>query len=227
MWTRAGFYYFLTLTAPSEVGQHCKRAGCDGSTCDHEKCRCTPPGGVDLAEWNTTAAKRWNGFLTLLERRYACRPSYFRAVEVQDGKRRQDNEGRGALHVHAIIWSPRKYSTRTVRQLAIAAGFGHSVDLEAIPTGSKQAAYYASKYVSKSCDARDDVPWSVEVVDPESGEISREQVPATFRTWSQSAKWGTTLRALRERALIQYLEDLADLSETSRATPAVQSRPPP
>jgi hypothetical protein len=207
MWTREGFYYFLTLTAPG-VESHCKKAGCDGVGCHHERCLCTPSGGIDLAEWNSKCSRLWNRFLLELERVYRVRPVYFRAVEVQNGDRRADKEGRGALHLHVILWSPRKYSTRTVRRLAIKTGFGHEVKLEAITPGSKAAAFYCAKYVSKSCDARDDAPWLGPQLHDEDGEkLPREPAPATFRTWSQSAKWGKTMREIRLRAHRRYVED--------------------
>jgi hypothetical protein len=199
MYRGAGFYYLLTLTAPSEKGQHCKKPGCSRSDCAHVKCPCTPRGGVDLAEWNPTASRRWNVLLRAVEHQYGDRPAYFRAVEVQDGKRRQDGEGRGALHVHAIVWTPRQWSERTIRRLAIAAGFGHAVDLKPIAPGSRGAAGYVAKYVTKSSDRRDEVPWCADVIDWSTGEMTSQDVPATFRTWSRSSTWGKTMRELRLR----------------------------
>jgi hypothetical protein len=268
MWRRDGFFSLLTLTAPGDR-LHCLKAGCDGSAgalpatiyedlsavqrligpaspppapraaCSHEKCPCTAEGGVNLAEWNPSASKRWNHLLTLIERAYGQRPKYFRAVEVQDGKRREDGLGRGGLHLHVLVWMPYKISVKTVRQLAMAAGFGHSVDLQALAPGSKAAARYVAKYVSKSCDAREEVPWEVEVVDWETYEVTTEQRPATFRTWSQSKDWGTSMAAIRlvaRRRWEQWQDDLLAAGQglvicakTPRepSAPAAQSPPGP
>lgn len=189
-------FYLLTLTAPGDV-EHCKKKDCDRAPhCGHELCRCTPPGGVDLARWNPTCGRRWNSLLKLIEDHYGARPTYFRAVEVQDGKRREDAAGRGALHLHVLVRSDYVMSDRTLRKLAVDAGFGHSLTLDELAPGSRKAAHYVSKYVSKSCDMRDDVPWLVEDLDPVTGETIEKTVP-TFRTWSQSRAWGKSMRELR------------------------------
>jgi hypothetical protein len=188
MYRVSGFFYLLTLTAPGTAG-HRLPSG--------KRCACTPDEGVDLAAWNPTAAKRWNRFLVDLERRYLVRPKYFRAAEVQV---------RGALHYHVIVWTPRKFSVQTLRQLAIRSGFGHEVDLQPLEPGSRKAAGYVSKYVTKSADRRELVPWAAEVVDPETGELSVEQVRATFRTWSQSKRWGSTMAEIRDVARRRWVE---------------------
>ncbi len=51
-----GFLYLLTLTAPGER-EHRYAGG-------RLVCRCTPAGGVDLAEWNASHSRRWNHFRT-------------------------------------------------------------------------------------------------------------------------------------------------------------------
>ena len=156
-----GHYYLATFTSPSDIGQHCYVKSCrsrDGS-CSHTKCPCTPPGGVDLAVWNAACGKAWNRLRTALRR---CYPGleFFRAVEVQDGKRLEVGTGRGALHLHVIVYAPHGLgSVVELRALAMAAGFGHSVDLVEIQPGSRKAAYYVSKYVGKACDEREAVPW--------------------------------------------------------------------
>lgn len=187
-----GFFYLLTLTAPGS-SEHYLPSG--------KRCPCTPMGGVDLGQWNPTAGKRWNHFLVLVERKYLVRPVYFRAAETQE---------RGALHHHVLVWSPRKLSVRTVRSLAIAAGYGHEVDLQHLERGSRKAAYYVSKYVTKSADERDLVPWVGQVVDEESGEVTEGMVPATFRTWSSSRSWGKSMRELVDEDRRRYV--LATLS---------------
>lgn len=192
MYRASGFYYLLTLTAPGDH-EHFLPSG--------KRCSCTPSGGVDLARWNAGAGRLWNRMLLSIERRYGVRPSYFRAAETQD---------RGALHHHILLWSPRKFALRTLRQMAIAAGYGHEVDLQVLTPGSKAAADYVTKrvsgYVTKSCDGRDDVPWWASFVDEETGEVCEGQCRATFRTWSQSKSWGRSMVAIRTVARRKYLE---------------------
>ena len=142
---------------------------------------------MDLAEWNASHSRRWNHLRTSL-RRDVPGIEYLRGVEVQT---------RGALHDHALLWSPVPMTTRQVRARAMAAGFGHSVDLAPIDPGSKQCAYYVSKYVTKAADSRDEVPWAGDVVDRLTGEITREQVRASYRTWSSSREWGLTMAQVR------------------------------
>lgn len=203
--TRPGVdrFHFLTVT-PQGDELHCKKAGCKAAPfCPHEKCACTPLGGVDLAEWNPTAARRWNRLLLLMERHYGVRPVYFRGVEPQDGKRRVDGVGRGGLHFHVLVRTPYAIDERTFRVLAIEAGFGHSVDVEPVDQGSRALVRYVTKrvagYASKAADLRGDVPWRREVIDYATGEVETSTKP-TYRTWSQSRAWGTTMREIRRRA---------------------------
>lgn len=232
-----GFAYLLTGTAPGDA-QHCKRAGCDGrlnpageTTCGHKRCQCTPPGGVDLARWNPTCGKRWNHLLTSITDHYRVRPRYFRAVEVQDGTRRDDGIGRGALHLHALLWSPRQLDERTVRRLAVAAGFGHSLRLDLVDVRSAAVAQYVTKkiagYVTKSSDARDDVPWIGQYIDYETGELLTGRTAARYRTWSQSQDWGTSMALIRRAAMdkAKQLQQLRDASVHS-ATVAVSAPDP-
>jgi hypothetical protein len=239
----SGFYYLLTFTAPG-ARAHCMRKGCegqgDGLDCPHPRCDCTPVGGVDLALWNASHGKRWNRLLTALRRAY---PGFvfMRGCEVQDGKRREDGEGRGALHDHLIAWSPAPMDLREVRALAIRSGFGHSVDLERVSPTSRKASEYVSKYVSKSVDERAAVPWLrvrpagagalvpggalwddeggyfVELHD-DDGDSWRAWTPvrlsadATFRAWSKSQTWGQTMAEVR-----QIGRDYAARMEAARA----------
>lgn len=176
-----GFLYLLTLTAPGERA-HRLPSG--------DWCACTPPGGVDLAEWNASHSRRWNHFRTLLRREYPD-VQFFRGVEVQK---------RGALHDHSMTHSTVPIDLRVVRRLALRAGFGHSVDLAGCAPGSRKAAYYVSKYVTKATDSRDDVPWADDVVDVRTGEVTRGVVPGRYRTWSMSREWGDTMAEVRARA---------------------------
>lgn len=187
MWTREGFYYLLTVTPPGDR-EHFLPSG--------KRCVCTPVGGVDLAKWNAGAGKLWNRLLLAIERQYSVRPRYFRAAETQV---------RGGIHHHVILWTPRKFSLRTLRKLAMSVGYGHEVDLQVLPPGSRKAAYYVSKYVSKSCDSRDEVPWWATFVDEATGEILEGHCRATFRTWSQSRSWGQSMTEIRALARRKYL----------------------
>lgn len=188
MYRRQGFYYFLTLTAPGNERHRKGRSG--------KWCMCTPEGGVDPADWNPTMGACWNRFLTAARDHYRVRPAYFSANETQK---------RGALHRHPLLWSPRKLSKPVLRQLAIAAGFGHEIELIEVAPGSGAAARYVSKYVTKSSTERPDVPWRRPMVADDG--TAYVQVEATYRTWSSSRSWGSTLKQLRQ-ADIAKLERL-------------------
>jgi len=176
-----GFLYLLTVTAPGDRA-HRLPSG--------DRCRCTPVGGVDLAEWNAAHSGRWNQLRTNLRRDHDGL-QFMRGVEVQ---------GRGALHDHVMVWSPSPLSLAAVRSRAIDAGFGHSVDLAPCEPGSRKAAYYVAKYVTKACDARGRVPWAADVVDLRTGEVSRQAVAGRYRTWSCSRGWGLRMADVRATA---------------------------
>ena len=176
---RAGYLYLLTCTAPGWYQHIDRRTG--------QTCPCTPPGGVDLARWNASHSRRWNHLRTRL-RQDVPELEFLRGIEVQR---------RGALHDHALLWSPVPLTAHRLRALAISAGFGHSLDLKPLAPGSRRAAYYVSKYVTKACDSRDSVPWWGEYVDCASGEIREGQITAPYRTWSASRGWGLTMAEVR------------------------------
>lgn len=231
-------YSFVTVTPPGD-SPHCMKAGCESAPfCKHQQCPCTPWEGTDLAEWNPTAGKRWNLLLLLIERHYGARPEYFRPVEVQDGKRRTDGVGRGGLHLHPLLRTPYAIDERTFRKLAIAAGFGHEVRVVRVDRGSRALVQYVTKrvagYVTKSGGkARDGVPWMRYDVDQETGEVT-EQTRPTYRTWSQSRGWGTTMAKIRERSRLQALElaaqrqaGQAGIVTTAGAEPSPVENSPP
>lgn len=196
-----GYRYLLTLSAPSDLGAHCMKPGChvrDGR-CAHAMCPCTPVGGVDLAEWNAGHQACWNRFRTTLRREHPS-VEFMRGVEVQDGKR--GGTARGALHDHVIVWSAEPLDVKQLRAWAMRAGYGHSVDLAEFQPGTRRAAYYVSKYVTKSADERAEVPWAGDVVDLASGEVTRGQVEARYRTWSQSQDWGDSMVTVRAAAAV-------------------------
>jgi hypothetical protein len=226
------------------------RAGCSGSGsglgCPHKRCPCTPPEGTDLADWNGHHGKRWNRLLTSIKRAY---PSFLfmRGCEVQDGKRRDDGRGRGALHDHCIAWTEEPMDERLLRRLAVRAGFGHSVDLERVAPSSTQAADYVSKYVAKAVDERGEVPWfryrrakpALEVPgllwDDEGGYVVRlgdeegedwtawtpvqPASEARFRSWSKSQSWGSTMTQLRADG-VEYARKMEAAREAAAAAAA-------
>lgn len=201
-----GFMGMLTLTAPGDsphrewVPTQLHRPGMDRPDCHcHE--------GVELGEWNAGHSASWNRLRTALAKRHP-EMEYLRGVEVQ---------GRGALHDHVILWSPNPVDIAEVQALALAAGYGCVMDWAPCEPGSRKAAYYVSKYVTKSCDARSQVPWLR--VDRATGEVLA--TAPTFRTWSSSQGWGMTMSEIRalcreqvqkslerkEKALLDYLGD--------------------
>jgi hypothetical protein len=209
-----GFVYLLTLTAPGDDPDHARldpRMDGDWATAGHPKgrpawrrpnapraiCGCalpeSPDGHSPLSHWNPTAAKRWNVMRTNWKRQLGGDLEYLRVVEVQDGKRRGDGVGRGALHYHFLIRTQVELDVLEVQKLALDAGFGCSVDLQ-LMAGSK-AARYVAKYAAKGYTGRGDVPWYREVWDEGTGELVPSQIP-TYRTVSQSQGWGLTKRQI-------------------------------
>lgn len=212
---RGGWQYLLTLTAPGD-SEHVDKFG--------QPCPCTPVGGVNLSQWNASHSRRWNHFRTLLRRRYPG-IEYFRGIEVQT---------RGALHDHAMVWSPTPLRRPEVRRLAMNAGFGHSVDLAECALGSKRAAWYTSKYVTKATDMRAQVPWWGQSVDCETGEVTEGLMDGRYRTWSMSRHWGLSMKAVRAEARAwllarQHAEDDAMIERVAAMFGDVQvlGVPPP
>ena len=185
-----GWEYFLTLTAPGRR-QHRQKWSREHAG---EMCPCTPAGGVDLARWNASHSARWNHLRTVMKRRHPGL-EFFRGVEVQE---------RGALHDHALIWSPTPIPMSELRAIALAAGFGHSVDLAPVVPGSKREAYYVSKYITKATDQRADVPWWGQRVDYSTGEVSEGIVDGRYRTWSMSKGWGDTMATVRAAGAVWW-----------------------
>lgn len=167
--------YFLTLTAPSEVGGHTMPSG--------DICPCTPLEGINLAEWHSTVGQRWSWFVTAL-RRVVGDVQYCKATEVQQ---------RGAVHFHALVRTDGQMSERLVRELAISHGFGHAVDVQLLSgsKGAQRLAWYCAKYASKAADDRHDV----DTLDRRTGEIVRGM--PRLRVWTASRGWGLTMLALK------------------------------
>lgn len=174
--------------APKAVELASIHAGLCG--CDHSI--------PDMGQWNSSAGKRWNAFITGLRRRHPD-IQYFRAAEDQK---------RGALHHHVIVASDSLIDPYTVQALGLAAGYGCVAHLERLAPGSNRHAWYVSKYVTKAVDARNEIPWRVEVVDHATGEIRWVRRRATFRAHSQSHGWALSIgevraaiRAAREQSM--------------------------
>jgi hypothetical protein len=141
----------------------------------------------NLAKWNASHSGRWNRFRTALKRQV---PSleFFRGIEDQK---------RGALHDHAMVWSPVPLTEKGLKALALRAGFGHEIKAPAVRSGN-QAAYYVSKYITKATDARGVVPWWGLIIDYRTGEVIGEGlVPARYRTWSCSRGYGLTMAQVK------------------------------
>jgi hypothetical protein len=208
----------VTLTAPGAREHTDQRTG--------QTCPCTPPGGVDLAAWNPAAGRAWNRLRTHLNRHGL--EAYFRAAEVQK---------RGALHLHVLVATSDRLDVESLRAAAIAAGFGHEVDVaELVGDRAVRAALYAAKYVTKSTDQRAEVPWVAERVDMRTGEV-RTVTDASYRTWSRSARWGVSMAdiraviaasaAAREAANRCATRDSGVVESTVEPPPPVLTAPPP
>lgn len=203
----------LTLTAPSD-GEHLRWVPGGRAT---TPCGCDQRLAEGLGAWNVSASARWNVLRTALRREYP-ELVFLRAVEVQK---------RGALHLHVIVWVPGGWHLGMVQRLALRAGFGCVIDWAPCEPGSRRAAYYVAKYVTKATDQRDECPWEVDEVDRETGELQRRQVPARYRTWSASREWGLTMRQIREvcRQAAERQTAVARATAGSGPAPDEEDRP--
>lgn len=224
----AGYTYFLTVTAP---GSNSHRLWVQGKvTCQRPSCECHD-NGLPLAEWNAQQSASWNRLRLSLSRLVDGSLTFIGSVEVQ---------ARGALHRHVVLNVDRPLMPEEVQSLALAAGYGCVFDLQIINSAQK-AAWYISKYVTKSAGARSEVPWVADVLNKETGEIRSMKTSATFRSWSAAHSWGFTLKGLREiarlqaRARAESLEGLVQLGDQVNAgslapesgLTAKAGRPPP
>lgn len=155
----------------------------------------------DVGEWNAGHGARWNHFRTVLTREVEGL-RFFRACEVQK---------RGALHHHALVWSPVALAAGRLQEIALRAGYGCVMDLAPVEPGSRKFAYYVSKYVVKAVDSRESVPWVRSGLDYETGEIVGPLGPETYRTWSSSRDWGLTMKAIRADAAEWCRANLPDV----------------
>lgn len=188
-----GHLYLLTLTSPGDQLHYLPNGA---------PCPCTPDGGVDLSEWNPSAAGRWNHLRTVI-RQEVPEFEFLRVPELQQ---------RGALHYHIIVWSPVPLDRVSLRRKAIRCGFGHELDLAPIEPGSRKHAYYVGKYVTKTIDGRTkqlhgesmpNMPWKVDGL---------HSAP-TFRSWSSSRRWGLTMAECRAALRAAALANVARQAE--------------
>lgn len=204
----------LTVTAPG-TGPH-RRWALGGSNRNQPMCTCRlqAASAHDLGEWNAATPAMWNRLRTALARDYPGL-EFFKASEVQK---------RGALHLHALLAVPGgRVDLRRVQSLVMAAGFGCVLDWAPIEPGSQKAARYVGKYVTKDAE-QDQVPWSREVVDERTGELTVETL-ARFRPWTASRHWGLTMGELRRLRRVAAARSAAQLrssgSDESAGTLAV------
>lgn len=90
-----------------------------------------------LVEWNRGVGKRWHALRRGLLY-HLPDLQYVRVYEVQK---------RGAIHLHIVVRSSFRVSTRQVRKLAAAAGFGRS--RWALVRSTERLAVYYAKYLTK------------------------------------------------------------------------------
>jgi hypothetical protein len=211
----SGFTYFLTLSAPGENDHRRWRQGKGGN--DRPECDCHRVWEHQRkGDWNAGESGCWNRLRLALSRFSEGSLTYIGSVEVQDGKRRVDGKGRGMLHRHIVLNLDRPIQPGEVQALAMVAGYGCVHDLQVVSSASK-AAWYISKYVTKSSGDRNNVWWQGDVADKETGEILRLETVPTFRTWSAAHSWGYTLKGLREIARLQATARARYLSELQQA----------
>lgn len=192
--------WLLTLTAPGER-EHGRWSPAPFYVRGVRRPACACHEGVELEDWNPRAGACWNRLRTSLTARFG-RVEFYRAAEVQDGKR--GGSGRGALHHHVVLAVDGVPNVLEVQALALAAGYGCVIDLRAVEdvSAAEDVAGYVSKtlagYVAKSSGgARLEVPWRADVADPDTGEVRRLRTVPTYNTHSQSRGWGCTVKAVK------------------------------
>jgi len=211
--------YFLTLTAPG-TDDHLRwyqgRRPASRPVCECHR------HGQTLGMWNAGESACWNRLRTALSRTGVFQ--FVGAVETQK---------RGALHRHVVLFTDQVLDHAEVQRQAMSAGYGCVLDIEYLDS-PKKAAKYLSKYVPKASVDRAVVPWSVQVIDTETGEITEDGKRPTYRLWSSSRHWGVTMKEIRSVAAAQarqramYLRELDELlasSSNPESRSAAQSAP--
>jgi hypothetical protein len=211
--------YFVTLTAP---GTRDHRRWYQGRRpANRSDCHCHLH-GLTAGQWNRQESACWNRLRTAIARERDV--IFAGAVETQQ---------RGLLHRHVVLFADSPLAFEQVQQLAIRAGYGCVLDVEPLQS-AKKAARYVAKYVTKSTSERSVVPWSRMLVNLDTGEVHEVAVPATFRLWSSSRRWGITMKQLKSaagaqaRARAMYLRELVQLLAEDAGgpdTPALADSP--
>jgi hypothetical protein len=235
--SKGKWLWLLTVTAPGSRS-HNRWAPPQTYVRGAKRPECGCHDGIDLADWNPGASGCWNRLRTALGRvDDGC--EFYRAAEVQDGSRSADGHGRGALHHHIVIATTVRLDVLEVQALALAAGYGCVMDLQPVELGadlSDLAAYVSKRlagYVSKASTDRQEVPWRADVAvcalgihetptqrpgepkpEPcECHEIRRMRTAPTYRTHSQSAGWGCTVKEVKLHAQQEARRRAAHLRE--------------
>lgn len=186
---------------------------------DRALCRCTPLGGLVLAEENAMFGKRFNRLVQDLRRNYDPDLQYARVAELQK---------RGALHYHVLVRGSDDAITAmlagyrksdpdcAIRALVEKHGFGHEVDLQPADGGTVR---YLLKYVTKFAEQRAEIPW----LDTKTGEIVTGA--DRYRVWTASRLWGPTMREVREvqRAWAQERGAIGSTPEESQPPQAAEA----
>jgi hypothetical protein len=138
------------------------------------------------------------------------------------------------LHRHVVLFSDQVLHHDEVQALALSAGYGCVLDLEALESFGK-VSRYLTKYVAKGSSDRPQVPWTRWVADRATGELLLRKRP-TYRLWSASHRWGVTMKQIKSaqgaqaRARARYLEEWGLLlaEDVGAAGPPTESerRPP-
>lgn len=215
---RSGDGLCLTVTAPGD-GPHCRRPGkahrrCFGRGAGCDPCPCGTEDGVDLAQFNRDFTANMNRVREGIKRgeaspkvrghRASVPLAYFSGREVQK---------RGALHSHEPMvrtdGRPLQLDKSLLRGLLIRHGFGHSMTLKRTTKAGPEPVY-VSKYVSKAADQREAVPWGVD--------STGRRRKATYRAWSSSRSWPSSMKEVKAEALAKWL---------AAADPTVPAPPAP
>lgn len=212
-----GMGLFLTVTAPGDRIHGWDNYGVP--------CRCTPEGGVDLAQFNASFTVRLNRVIEAIKRGEASartRPrlvrrgsgkvlerlrqvvplEYVGCREVQDGSRRSDGVGRHALHAHLIMFrsdgKPLQLNKKLLRDLLIEHGFGHAMKLDRI--GGIQHGRKARSVERVAWYVAKYVSKAVDCRErvPWRGADGVQRLGGCYRAWSASRGWGQTMAGVRE-----------------------------
>jgi hypothetical protein len=132
-------------------------------------------------------------------------------VEVQDGKRRADGIGRGALHQHFILVTDKSVDVEWLHGQALLAGFGCVMDIDPVERGRTSPGYLC-KYVSKGCASTNEIPWVA--VDDDGVTLKDDPYKPTYRTYSQSANWRCTMAEVIDVARAAANRHAATLAAT-------------